>query len=108
MQFKDGASLEWPVVFARGSFANNTRIQMLNFPLDRSNPCVVCQTPDRIRLSNIKSQKRVNLIPYAYIGKSGYNENDTYINNKFNGSYGLSGLFDLSDSTTFEFALNPK
>ncbi|MBT5787787.1 MAG: hypothetical protein HOI14_01820, partial [Flavobacteriaceae bacterium] len=107
LQFKDGASLEWPVVFARGSFANNTRIQMLNFPLDRSNPCVVCQTPDRIRLSNIKSQKRVNLIPYAYIGKSGYNENDTYINNKFNGSYGLSGLFDLSDSTTFEFALNP-
>ena len=107
LQFKADASMSWPVVFARGSFANNTRIQMFNFPLDRSNPCVVCQTPDRITLDNIKSKKRANLIPYTYIGKSGYSENNSYINEKLKGSYGLSGLFDLSDSTTLEFALNP-
>jgi hypothetical protein len=67
----------------------------------------VCQTPDRIALENIKSKKRANLIPYAYIGKSGYRENNSYVNEKLKGSYGLSGLFDLSDSTTLEFALNP-
>lgn len=107
LQFKIEETMEWSVVFARFGYANDTRIQMLSFPYDRSNPCVVCQSPDKIKLKNLNPKKRVNLIPYVFGGQSGTRENDSFSNQKPRGRVGLSGLFDLSNTTTLEFALNP-
>lgn len=99
--------MKWKVVFARSAYTGNTQIQMLNFAYNRSNPCMVCQTPDQITLDNIKPKKRVNLIPYVFGGRSGNLEDDVFIHDKIQVNVGLSGLFDISNTTTLEFALNP-
>ncbi|MCH1471566.1 MAG: DUF5916 domain-containing protein [Flavobacteriaceae bacterium] len=99
--------MEWAVVFGRSGYANNTRIQMINFAYDRSNPCVVCQTPDRVTLHNVTSNKRINLLPYVFLGQAGYRENGDFQQQKTKGTIGLSGLFDLSSNTTLELTLNP-
>lgn len=107
LQFKPEETMEWAVVFGRSGFASDTQIQMLNFPYDRSNPCVVCQTPDKIKLQNLKPKKRVHLIPYVFGGQSGKQEDGVFTQHKAKGNFGLSGLLDLSNITTLEFALNP-
>jgi len=107
LQFTPAETLEWAVVFGRSGYANNTRIQMINFAYDRSNPCVVCQTPDRITLHNVTSNKRINLLPYVFLRQAGYRENGHFQQQKPKGTIGLSGLFDLSSNTTLELKLNP-
>ena len=107
LQFTPAETLEWAVVFGRSAFANDTRIQMINFAYDRSNPCVVCQTPDRITLHNVTSNKRINLLPYVFLGQAGYRENGDFQQEKPKGTIGFSGLFDLSSNTTLELTLNP-
>lgn len=107
LQFTPAETMEWAVVFGRSGYANDTRIQMINFAYDRSNPCVVCQTPDRITLHNVTSNKRINLLPYVFLGKAGYRENGHFQQQKPKGTIGLSGLFDLSSNTTLELTLNP-
>lgn len=107
LQFKHEETMEWAVVFGRSGYDSDTRIQMLNFPIDRSNPCIVCQTPDKIKLQNLTPSKRLNLIPYVFVGQSGSRENDNFVRHKTKGNIGLSGLLDLSHTTTLEFALNP-
>lgn len=107
LQFTPAETLEWAVVFGRSGYANNTRIQMINFAYDRSNPCVVCQTPDRVTLHNVTSNKRINLLPYVFLGQAGYRENGDFQQQKTKGTIGLSGLFDLSSNTTLELTLNP-
>lgn len=107
LQFKIEESMEWAVVFARFGFASDTRIQMLSFPYDRSNPCIVCQSTDKIVLNNLNPKKRVNLIPYVFSGQYGSSEHDDFVYQKPKGTFGISGLLDLSNTTTLEFALNP-
>lgn len=107
LQFNLEETMTWNVVFGRSAYTEGTEIQMLNFAYDRSNPCVVCQTPDTITLKNLTPKKRLNLLPYVFGGRSGSRESDSFVRNKPTGNIGLSGLFDLSNTTTLEFALNP-
>lgn len=95
------------MVLARNTFTNDTRSQSINFPIDRNNPCVVCQTPAEIVLKDIEAKNRVNLLPYVFGGLSGERNNNQFDYGKPLGNIGLSGLFDLNSVTSLEFALNP-
>lgn len=107
LQFKPEEEMRWKVVLARNTFTNDTRSQSINFPIDRNNPCVVCQTPAEIVLKDIEAKNRVNLLPYVFGGLSGERNNNQFDYGKPLGNIGLSGLFDLNSVTSLEFTLNP-
>ena len=68
LQFKAAEEMKWKVVFARTTYTEDTRSQSINFPINRNNPCIICQTPEEIVLKNVKSKNRINLLPYVYGG----------------------------------------
>jgi len=57
LQFNLEDTMNWNIVFARSAYTNDIKIQMLNFAFDRSNPCMVCQTPETITLKNLTPKK---------------------------------------------------
>lgn len=107
LQFKPQEEMRWKVVFARSTFTDSARSQNINFPIDRNNPCLVCQTPSEIILKGIQSVNRVNMLPYVFSGLSAEREGNAFDFDKPTGNVGLSGLFDLNSVTSLEFALNP-
>ncbi len=107
LQFQPADEMRWKVVFARNTFTANAGSQSINFPIDRNNPCLVCQTPDEIILTGVEAKNRVNLLPYVYGGLSGERADTKLSYRNPMGNVGLSGLFDLNSVTSLEFALNP-
>lgn len=107
LQFKQAPELKWKIMLYRSTFTENNRSQNINFPIDLNNPCLPCQTPTEITLQNIKSKNRVNLLPYVYGGLEGTTPEGTLDYEKPNGTVGLSGLFDLNNITSLEYAINP-
>ncbi|MBL6870606.1 MAG: hypothetical protein ISQ98_02670 [Flavobacteriaceae bacterium] len=107
LQFKQAPELKWKIMLYRSTFTENNRSQNINFPIDLNNPCLPCQTPTEITLQNIKSKNRVNLLPYFYGGLEGTTPEGTLDYGKQNGTVGLSGLFDLNNITSLEYAINP-
>ena len=107
LQFKQAPELKWKIMLYRSTFTENNRSQNINFPIDLNNPCLPCQTPTEITLQNIKSKNRVNLLPYVYGGLEGTTPARTLDYGKPNGTVGLSGLFDLNNITSLEYAINP-
>lgn len=98
----------WKLVFGRNTYVGTIKIQLLSFPYDRTNPCVVCQSKDELVLRDISIEKRASLLPYVYAGQSGeQNDLGDFIQNPIKGDIGLSGLFDLNRNTFVEFAINP-
>ena len=107
LQFKQAPELKWKIMLYRSTFTENNRSQNINFPIDLNNPCLPCQTPTELTLQNIKSKNRVNLLPYVYGGLEGTTPEGTLDYGKPNGTVGLSGLFDLNNITSLEYAINP-
>ena len=107
LQFKQAPELKWKIMLYRSTFTENNRSQNINFSIDLNNPCLPCQTPTEITLQNIKSKNRVNLLPYVYGGLEGTTPEGTLDYGKPNGTVGLSGLFDLNNITSLEYAINP-
>ena len=106
-QFKKNAILEWKVMGYRSTYADGKRSQNINFKQDRNNRCLICQTPETIRLENINPKKRFDLLPYFFSGISGLREDGNFSYGKVNYNLGISGLVDLSNSTSLEFTINP-
>ena len=99
---------KWKLVLGRVTYVGTVKTQLLSFPIDRTNPCVVCQSSDEIVLRNIKPTKRASLLPFIYTGHSmDKNNNRKSEQNPINLDIGLGGLFDLTSNTFFEFAINP-
>lgn len=107
LQFKQAPKMEWNILLYRSTFTENNRSQNINFPIDLNNPCLPCQATTSIQLENIKSKNRVNLLPYVYNGLDGTTENNKLSYGKPTGTVGLSGLFDLNNITSLEYAINP-
>lgn len=107
LQFKEAPEMEWNVLFYRSTYTGGRRSQNFNFPLDRNNPCLVCQIPSSITLKGIKSKNRVTLLPNVFSGVSGELNNNSLDYGKLKTNFGLSGLFDINNSTSLEYAINP-
>ncbi|MDA9038181.1 hypothetical protein N9H53_05570 [Flavobacteriaceae bacterium] len=107
LQFKQAPELKWKILLYRSTFTENNRSQNINFPIDLNNPSLPCQTPTEITLKNIKSKNRVNLLPYAYGGLEGTAPEGSLVYGNPKGTVGLSGLFDLNNITSLEYAINP-
>jgi len=107
LQFKQSPEMKWRVMLFRSTFTENNRSQNINFPIDRNNPCFPCQATSFITLKNVKSKNRVNVLPYVYSGLNGSIENGSLDYGKLVTNVGISGLFDLNNITSLEYAINP-
>ena len=107
LQFTQLEEMDWKVVLYRSTFVGGARSQNFQFPLDRDNPCIPCQSPTHLLLKGVKSTKRAQLIPYVFGGQSGAREAGDFKMGGVTGNVGLSGLFDLSPTTSLEVAFNP-
>jgi hypothetical protein len=107
LQFNKADEMKWNVLLYRSTYTDENRSQNINFPIDLNNPCLPCQTKSNITLKNIESKNRVSLLPFVFGGLSGFQENENLSYEKPFGDVGLSGLFDLNNTTSLEYAINP-
>ena len=107
LQFKNAPKMTWKILLFRSTYTDSNRSGNLNFPIDLNNPCLPCQTPTSLTLKNIESKNRVSLLPYVYGGLSGEGDSNGFAYGKPQGTVGLSGLFDLNNTTSLEYAINP-
>lgn len=107
LQFKNKPAMEWNILLYRSTYTTDSRSQNINFPIDLNNPCLSCQTPLSITLKDIKSKNRVDFLPYVYSGLSGERVDSSLAFGKIGGTFGLSGLIDLNNVTSLEYAINP-
>ncbi|MFM1877745.1 MAG: hypothetical protein RLZZ241_611, partial [Bacteroidota bacterium] len=107
LQFEQKPEMTWNVLFYRSTYTGDKRSQNFNFPLDRDNPCLVCQIPTSISLKGIKSKNRVTLLPNVFSGLTGKLNENSMDYSKLKANFGLSGLFDINNSTSLEYAINP-
>ena len=71
LQFKAQEEMRWKVIFIRNTFTATNESLNINFPIDRNNPCLICQSPAEIVLKGIQPKNRVNLLPFVFGGWSG-------------------------------------
>lgn len=107
LQFKNAPEMKWKVLLFRSTYTESNLSGNINFPIDLNNPCLPCQTPSTITLKGIESKNRVTLLPYVYGGLSGEGDQEGLTYGKPQGTIGLSGLFDINNTTSLEYALNP-
>src|SRR6056300_617714 len=107
LQFEAKPMMDWKVVFYRSTYSGDNRSQNLNFAIDRENPCLICQTPASIRIENIEKKNRTTLLPNIFSGTEGLRNEDRLEYGELRTNFGLSGLFDINNTTSLEFAINP-
>ncbi len=107
LQYKKQDLHQWNILLYRSTYSGDNRSQIINFPVDRANDCLPCQATSSISLKNISSKKRVVWIPSMVGSVSGTRDGDALNYEKAQAAIGLSGLFDLSKTTTLEYAINP-
>ena len=109
LPFPNGGNQEWNFNFQRNTFRDGIPIDLRSQPFDRTAPCQICQTTDRLVLKNIKIEKRVELLPYLAGNITG-NKTDILGEIKYEKlkpNLGLGLNVDLNKSSTLEVTLNP-
>ena len=109
LPFPNGNNQEWNFNFRRNSFRNGVPIELRSQPFDRTAPCQICQTTDKLILKDIKIEKRIEFLPYVAGNVTGKKETilDQINYEKFNPNLGLGINLDLSKNSTLELTLNP-
>ena len=107
LQFETKPIMNWKVIFYRSTYSGDNRSQNLNFAIDRENPCLICQTPASLVLENIKSKNRMTFLPNIFNGLEGVREGSALAYGSVKTNVGLSGLFDINNTTSVEYAINP-
>ena len=109
LPFPNGNNQEWNFNLRRNSFRNGVPIELRSQPFDRTAPCQICQTTDKLILKDIKIEKRIEFLPYVAGNVTGKKETilDQINYEKFNPNLGLGINLDLSKNSTLELTLNP-
>ena len=75
LPFPNGTNQKWNFNITRQAFRDGIPIDIRSQPFDRTDPCQVCQTTDKLILSEITIEKRVELLPYVAAGIGGEKDN---------------------------------
>ncbi len=107
--FPNGNNQEWNFNFRRYTFRNGIPIDLRSQPYDRTAPCQICQTTDKLILTDIKIEKRVEFLPYLAGNISGSKADlfDEIKYQKIQPNFGLGLNVDLNKNSTLEVTLNP-
>ena len=109
LPFPNGINQEWNFNITRQAFRNGIPIDIRSQPFDRTDPCQVCQTTDKLLLNGITIEKRIELLPYIAAGLAG-NKNTAdgaLVYDKFKPNAGLGVNLDLNKNSTLEITVNP-
>ena len=109
LPFPNGINQEWNFNITRQAFRNGIPIDIRSQPFDRTDPCQVCQTSDKLVLNGIIIEKRIELLPYIAAGLGGQKKiaNGSLIYDKIKPNAGLGLNLDLNKNSTLEVTLNP-
>jgi hypothetical protein len=109
LPFPNGINQEWNFNITRQAFRNGIPIDIRSQPFDRTDPCQVCQTSDKLVLNGITIEKRIELLPYVAAGLGGQKKiaNGSLIYDKIKPNAGLGLNLDLNKNSTLEVTLNP-
>ena len=109
LPFPNGINQEWNFNITRQAFRNGIPIDIRSQPFDRTDPCQVCQTSDKLVLNGITIEKRIELLPYIAAGLGGQKKiaNGSLIYDKIKPNAGLGLNLDLNKNSTLEVTLNP-
>ena len=106
-QFSMADTLKWNLILYRSTYANGIRSQIINYPIDLNNSCMICQSPDQLILKDIKPERRMLFLPYVFSGLSSPDDATNLSYGKPRIDAGLGGLIDLSNNTSLEYSFNP-
>ena len=109
LPFPNGKDQEWNFNLTRQAFRNGIPIDLRSQPFDRTDPCQVCQTTDKLVLKDVVIEKRKEFLPFVAAGLSGEKQsvNGSLNYGKVQPNVGLGMNFDLNKNATLEITLNP-
>ncbi len=109
LPFPNGTNQQWNFNVSRQAFRNGIPIDIRSQPFDRTDPCQVCQTTDKLVLNEITIEKRTELLPYVSGGLGGKKNsvNGSLIYDKIKPNAGLGMNLDLNKNSTLEITFNP-
>ena len=106
--FPNGTNQLWHFNIGRRYFESGNEVEVRTQVIDRNNPCLVCQTTQKLAFNNINIEKRFELLPYI---TSTLDANQNEVNrmdyDKVNFVAGLGLNLDLNKNTAVELTLNP-
>ncbi len=111
MRFPPDKEQHWKVEFLR-NLPRESRYQMTWTPLDRNNPCLLCQGGSIDDIDEIESSNNLELLPYVMAGQTGSVGDDEDPTSKFTngpvtGRIGAGIKYSPSSSLTFGGVINP-
>ena len=109
LPFPNGKDQEWNFNLTRQAFRNGIPIDLRSQPFDRTDPCQVCQTTDKLVLKDVVIEKRKEFLPFVAAGLYGEKQsvNGSLNYGKVQPNVGLGMNFDLNKNATLEITLNP-
>lgn len=107
LQFKKADQYRWNILLYRATYTGENRSQNLDIAIDRNNNCLPCQAKNAIVLKGIKAENRVLFTPNMVGSWAGEKVSGALSYGALEAGVGLSGLFDLNNTTSLEYTLNP-
>ncbi|HTP12549.1 MAG TPA: carbohydrate binding family 9 domain-containing protein, partial [Bacteroidota bacterium] len=101
----------WHIVFIR-NMPRASRVQMSWVPLDRNNPCLLCQDGLLKGIQDVQSVTTVDLLPYVVGQESGAlndfsNPSSSFDNGKIKGRVGIGLRYSPTPDVSVEGVVNP-
>jgi hypothetical protein len=99
----------WNIIIGR-NYPRESRYIFSWTPVDKNNPCLMCQAGKLIGLEEISSGSFFELLPYAMSYQTGYLQDDDpnqFKNDRIKARAGIGVKFSPSSETIIEGVLNP-
>ncbi len=111
IRFPPGMNQKWRIDFVR-FLPRESRDELSWTPLDRNNPCLICQGGTLLGINDTKSSDNLDLLPYVmgYQSRTLNDQGDPasgYESSGINGRVGIGIRYAPSSSLAFGAVLNP-
>ncbi len=110
IRFPSKQNQEWSILLGR-NYPRESRYIFSWTPVDKNNPCLMCQAGKLIGLEGISSGSFFELLPYAMSYQTGYlqdnDPNQEFKNERIKARAGIGVKFSPSSETVIEGVFNP-
>lgn len=111
LRFPPDENQHWMAEFFR-NMPRDTRYQITWTPIDRNNPCVLCQGGTVDGITGVSSSNNMELLPYAMAAQTGAiddeeNPASAFVGGPFKGRVGMGMKYAPSSDLVFGAVVNP-
>ena len=107
LQYPNKDLQNWVIGFTRKSFEPGLETIFADFKNDPSDQCFFCASDKEFNIGKIKKIKRNNIYPYLTLKQNASRQDDEFSSDSPDNEIGISGLIDLNQSSSIEYAINP-